>query len=139
MNLSTSSLPGDCGSCETDKRIAMELRKQNRYKLNAPVHFMWAPHDGEPQGGQGITRDINTFGVYVMTDALPSVGARVQMEIALPALRDAGSGMQLTCEGVVLRCDYDDATKRGFAASAQFYPETTDMVLSQLKIPGQPI
>ena len=117
----------------------MELRKQKRYKLSAPVLFMSALHDGEPQSGRGITRDINTFGVYVITDALPPVGARVQMEIALPKLTDTGSGMQLTCEGVVLRCESDDATKRGFAASAQFYPETADVVLSQLKVSGKPI
>jgi hypothetical protein len=128
----------DCRSSETDKRIAMELRKHKRYKVNAPVNFMWATHGGEPQSGQGITRDINTFGVYVVTDALPSVGARVQMEITLPAFRDTGPGMQLTCEGVVLRCDGDGTPKRGFAASAQCYPETADIVLSQLKVPWQP-
>ena len=95
---------------------------------------MWALHDGEPQCGRGITRDISTFGVFVITDALPPVGARVQMEIALPKLTDTGSGMQLTCEGVVLRCESDDATMRGFAAAAQFYPETADMVLTQLNV-----
>src|SRR5450631_4912638 len=110
----------------------MDLRKQKRYNVSAPVLFMWALHDGEPHGGRGITRDINTFGVYVITDALPPVGARVQMTIALPKLTDTGAGMQLTCEGVVLRSESDDVTKHGFAASAQFYPETTDLVLSQV-------
>jgi hypothetical protein len=117
----------------------MELRKQKRYNVCAPVLFMWALHDGEPQGGRGITRDINTFGVYVITDASPPIGARVQMTIALPKLTDNGTGMQLTCEGVVLRCESDDVARRGFAASAQFYPETTELVLSQLKVSGKPM
>ena len=100
--------------------------------------FMWALHDGEPQSGRGITRDISTLGVYVVTGALPPVGARVQMEIALPKLTETGSGMQLTCEGVVLRCESGDPTKRGFAAAAQFYPETADVVLSQLNVSWKP-
>jgi len=120
----------------------IELRKAKRYPLSAPVHFMWACQDGKPQSGHGTTCDINTLGVYVLTDILPPVGALVQMEIVLPKLADTGPGMHLTGEGVVLRRE-SDATKRvgakarGFAASMQFYPKTTDSVLSHLKSSGQ--
>ena len=110
----------------------IELRKARRYTVSAPTLFMWAPQDGKPQSGSGVTRDITAFGVYVVTDALPPVGARVQIEIALPKLTEKSSGMQLHGEGVVLRSDSGVATERGFAASAQFYPETSDVVLSQL-------
>lgn len=120
-------------------QIPIELRKAKRYRLSAPALFMWAPQDGKPHSGQGVIRDINTFGVYVKTDALPPVGARVQMEIALPKLAESGSGMHLHGEGVVLRCDFGESKKSGFAASAQFYPETTDAVLSQLRRTGQPV
>ncbi len=121
---------------------ATELRKAKRYQLSAPAFFMWAPQDGEPQSGQGVTRDINTFGVYVLTDAVPPVGARVQMEIVLPKLADTGSGMHLHGEGVVLRAEPHSAKGvgtigRGFAASLQFYPASTESVLSQLKTSGQ--
>ena len=68
-----------------------------------------------------------------MTDALPPVGARVQLEIILPKLVDTGSGMHLHGEGVVLRSERGDAANCGFAASAQFYPKSADIVLSQLK------
>lgn len=115
----------------------MELRRQKRYKLTAPTLFMWAFRDGEPQSGRGIVRDINTLGVYVLTEAVPPVGARVQMEIALPKLTATGTGMQLTCEGVVLRSESEDATTRGFAASAQFYPETADVMLAQWNASGK--
>jgi hypothetical protein len=114
-------------------RRGIELRKATRYKVGAPALFMWAPQDGKPQSGQGVTRDITTMGVYVMTDALPPVGARVQLDIVLPKLTDTGSGMHLHGEGVVLRSERGDSTKSGFAATAQFYPETADMVISQLK------
>ncbi len=118
-------------------RKAIELRKAIRYRLSAPASFMWAPQDGRPNNGRGVTRDINTSGVFVETDTLPPVGARVQMEIVLPKLADSSPGMHLQGEGIVLRCSYGDAAQRGFAASAQFYPETDDLVLSQFKFFGQ--
>lgn len=117
---------------------ALELRRAKRYQLNAPAVFLWARQDGKPQSGQGVTRDINTSGVYVVTDASPPVGARVQMEIVLPKLADAGPGMHLTGEGVVLRCELDStkgaaSVGRGFAASVQFYPDATESVLQHFK------
>jgi hypothetical protein len=119
---------------------AMELRKANRYQLCGPVLFMWAHQDGKPQNGKGLTRDISPFGVYVITNRLPQVGARVQMEILLPTLTEKGSGMQLTGEGMVLRCEHSDSgdsPNAGFAASVQFYPETSGVVLSRLKGSGK--
>lgn len=100
--------------------------------------FAWAPHDGQPQSAQGVTRDINASGVYVQADAVPPVGALVQLDVSLPSLVDAGSGMHLYGEGVVLRGEPNGAndagaTESGFAASVQFYPEPSDVVLSQLK------
>ena len=84
---------------ESDDHVhsIVELRKSNRYALRVPVLFEWAPQNGEPQSGRGVTRDINTFGVYIMTDALPPVGALVQMDILLPKLEAPGFGMSLAC------------------------------------------
>ena len=120
----------------------IELRRANRYQLSAPAFFLWARQDGKPQGGQGVTRDINTFGVYVLTDGLPPVGAPVQIEILLPKLADTGPGMRLTGEGVVLRVQArgakdDDTTECGFAASAQFYLESFESALLPVKISEQ--
>jgi hypothetical protein len=120
------------------KRTTIEPRKAKRYPLSAPVRFMWAPREGKPQTGQGVTRDINIAGVYIQTNALPQVGSRIQMEIALPKLGDTGPGMQLAGEGVVLRSEPCSATgvaapPGGFAASIQFYPETTASALSQME------
>jgi hypothetical protein len=119
----------------------IELRKSRRYQLKTPVFFEWAPQDGKPQSGEGVTRDINTFGVYVVTEASPPAGALVQMEVILPKLADSGSGMHLHGEGVVLRSDVhrtNDAglSERGFAASVQFYPEAAASALSQMEITG---
>jgi len=124
-----------CERSESDNPMhrAIELRKTKRYPVSAPALFMWAPANGKPHSAQGVTRDINTFGVYVKTSAVPPLGALVQMEIVLPKLGGDSPGMRLQGEGIVLRCDFGDAAKCGFAASAQFYPETAESVLSQIK------
>lgn len=117
---------------------SIELRKAKRYRLNAPALFLWAPHEGKPQSGQGVTRDINASGVYILADVLPPVGALVQLDILLPKLVDPGFGMSLAGEGVVLRVEPQgpkgaNASEAGFAASVQFYPEETASVLSRLE------
>lgn len=106
---------------------AIELRRAKRYQLSAPTFFLWAPQHKKPESGHGVTRDINTFGVYVLTDSLPPVGALLQMEILLPKLMATGFGMLLHGEGIVLRTDSHStegigALGRGFAASVQFCP-----------------
>jgi hypothetical protein len=123
-----------CSEIRIHMHSAIEQRKAIRYQLRSPVLFMWAPQNGKPRSGRGVTRDINTFGVYVETDAIPPVGARVQMEIVLPKVAESSNRMQLHGEGVVLRCDRGRAHQCGFAASAQVHPETADVVLSQLKV-----
>jgi len=110
-----------------------ELRRTKRYPVSALTRFMWTSAHGKTQSAQGVTCDINTFGVYVETNAVPPLGALVQMEIVLPKLRDNSPGMRLQGEGIVLRCEFGKAAKGGFAASAQLYPETAQAVLLQIK------
>lgn len=107
--------------------------------MNAPVQFTWVGHDGEPKTGRGVTRDVTTFGAYIVADALPSVGALMQLEIALPKVAQSPSGMCLHGEGVVLRTESSASVPRtgaghgGFAATMQFYPESTDSVASHFE------
>ena len=115
----------------------IELRKAKRYQLSAPARFEWALHEGEPQSGKGVTRDINPSGVYVLADDLPPVGALVQLEIRLPKLDAPGFGMSLAGEGVVLRVEPPgsrgaDISQGGFAASVQFYPDAPASAFSDL-------
>ncbi len=130
-----------CGWIESDDLMhdSLDLRKANRYRLSAPVHFLWASHEKEPQRAKGLTRDINASGVYVVTDELPPVGALVQLDILLPKLTEPGVGMSLAGEGVVVRVEPrgsrgSENPRGGFAASVQFYPEETASALSRLEI-----
>ena len=113
---------------------AIELRNSNRYRFNAPVIFRWALQDWPTGSSIGVTRDISTSGVYVVTTALPPVGAKVQMEILLPRLVQAGQGIHLTGEGVVLRsepCGSKSKSEGGFAAAVHFFPEPSEWSLQQ--------
>ena len=87
-------------------------------------------------------RDINTFGVYVLTDSLPPVGARVQMEIMLPTLTDTGSGMHLQGEGVVLRREPRWFSRRGLQTEldlplqCSFIPRQRQRCFRIWRLPG---
>ena len=105
------------------------------------MFFFWAPQTGPPQSGEGMTRDVNITGVYVRAEETLPVGALVQMDIMLPNMAPSGPGMHLTGEGVVLRVDPCRAKAHGtngggFAASVQFYPEPSELILSHFKDPG---
>ncbi len=113
-----------------------ELRKAKCYRFSAPSLLVWARQDGKPQRGQGVTRDLSTFGVYIPKIALPQVGAHVQIDIAHTEMVDSSNRLQLHGESVVLRSEPHDVSEGGLAASARFYPETTALVSSRLELPG---
>jgi hypothetical protein len=120
----------------------IELRKASRYRLNAPICFLWALPNGQVKSGQGVTRDINTSGVYVQANSSPPVGSLVQMDILLPRLANDGLGMHLMGEGIVVRIEPRNAkdeslVQGGFAASVQFYPEASELVLTHIKTSGR--
>jgi hypothetical protein len=99
----------------------MERRKSTRYRVIAPVLFSWDPKNRPPQSGKGVTRDISTSGVYVLTAANPPVGSRVQMEILVPKLRSTDVGIHLCGEGIVVRVESGGITREdGFVAKVHF-------------------
>ena len=120
----------------------IELRKASRYRLNAPICFLWAPQNGPLKSGQGVTRDINTSTVFVQASSSPPVGSLVQVDILLPKLASDGMGMHLMGEGIVVRIEPRSTNEEslvlgGFAASVQFYPEASELVLTHIKTSGR--
>ncbi len=114
-------------SCKTD----LELRHSKRYQLAAPVNFWWLSPDGSIRASQGMTRDISSSGVLVVTSDCPPSGTRIQMTVLLPRRDGSGHGMELHGEGTVIRLE-ESANPRQqkrrseFAASVHFYPEIPD-------------
>ena len=118
--------------CTRDKimqRICqiVELRSANRYRLNAPAVYWWPGVDDLPERGGGFTQDISSSGVFVLTTALPPVGARLEIDILLPGVGDGSPGIRLTGHGIVLRLQHGPTGPVAFAASVQFYQEDPDL------------
>ena len=120
----------------------IERRRNNRRQISAPVFFFWKPQNGPPQSSDGMTRDVNSNGVYVNARETPPVGELVQMDILLPNPVRGVSEMHLTGEGLVLRVVPDsgssvDDSGCGFAVSMRFHPQLSEWVLSYLKDSGE--
>src|SRR5664279_1052431 len=118
--------------CNRDRIIQrsgqiVELRNANRYRLNVPAVFWWPGVDGFSEHGEGITTDISSSGVFVLTTALPPLGTRIELDVSLPGVGDGSPGIRLNGEGFVLRLQPGPTGPVGFAASVQFYPENPDL------------
>ena len=103
--------------------IAVELRKSRRYRLPAPVSFVWERPDGQLQEGKGTIRDISDRGVFIITDTVPPVGAHLDVDVHLPSLDVSSGAVQLHGEGVVVRVETGADEGRGFAARVVFQTE----------------
>jgi hypothetical protein len=107
----------------------VELRRARRYPLSAAVTFCWDPGDGILQEGHGITLDISSSGVFVITDLVPRAGGRLELEIFLSPAGRQSKFVRLHGEGKVVRTNMTGA-KSGFAAEVLFQPEGSDSSFS---------
>lgn len=103
--------------------VAVELRKSKRYRLPAPVSFLWERPDGLLQEGKATIRDISDRGVFVTGDLVPQRGAHLDLEVYLPSLDAGGSAVQLHGEGTVIRVYREEGIMKGFAATVAFQTE----------------
>jgi hypothetical protein len=103
--------------------VAVEIRKSKRYRLLAPVSFLWERPDGLLQEGKGTIRDISDRGVFITGDLVPQRGAHLDLEVYLPSLEAGGGAVQLHGEGTVIRVDRGEGITMGFAAAVAFQTE----------------
>jgi hypothetical protein len=102
--------------------IAVEPRKSRRYRLLAPVSFLWERPDGQLQEGKGTIRDISDRGVFVTGQVIPERGSHLDVDVYLPSLEVGGAAVRLHGEGTVIRVDREGVPK-GFAAAVTFQTE----------------
>ena len=102
--------------------VAVEPRKSKRYRLLAPVSFLWERPDGQLQEAKGTIRDISDRGVFITGDLVPQRGAHLDLEVYLPSLEVGGAAVKLHGEGTVIRVDREGVPK-GFAAAVAFQTE----------------
>jgi hypothetical protein len=103
--------------------IAVELRKSRRYRLPAPVSFVWERPDGQLQEGKGTIRDISDRGVFVTGEVVPERGAHLDVDVYLPSLEVGGAAVKLHGEGTVIRICRGEGIPKGFVAAVSFQTE----------------
>jgi hypothetical protein len=103
----------------------MEMRREIRYRLDAPALFSWESSQHERLQGEGITRDISVFGAFIVTPTCPPVDVPIQVEVVLPSLTGPMPVIRVSGEARVLRVDHSlkGEGENGFAlVSEDFSP-----------------
>jgi hypothetical protein len=95
----------------------MEMRKETRFRLDAPALFSWENAQREQVQGEGITRDISLLGAFIVTPLCPPVDVPVHVEVVLPSLTGLKPVIRVSGPARVLRVDHapEGRGEKGFA------------------------
>ncbi len=95
----------------------MEMRKEIRYRLDAPAVFSWENTHRRRLQGEGITRDISVQGAFILTATMPPPNCAIQVDLLLPSLTGMSATMRITGKARVIRVEHHsaDAWIHGFA------------------------
>lgn len=95
----------------------MEMRKEVRYRLDAPAVFSWEGARNRRLQGEGITRDISVQGAFILTATMPPPDCPVQVDLLLPSLTEDKGMMRITGKARVIRVEHpaSDTWIHGFA------------------------
>jgi hypothetical protein len=95
----------------------MEMRKEIRYRLDAPAVFSWEGMREARFQGEGITRDVSVQGAFILTTTMPPPDCAIQVDLLLPSLAGMSSMMRITGKARVIRVEHLDSNVwiRGFA------------------------
>jgi hypothetical protein len=95
----------------------MEMRKEIRYRLDAPAVFSWAGARHRRFQGEGITRDISVQGAFILTATMPPPDCPVQVDLLLPSLTGMKDIMRISGKARVIRVVHlaSDTWVHGFA------------------------
>ena len=83
----------------------MEMRREIRFRLDAPALFSWENVQQEQVLGEGFTRDISILGAFIVTPICPPVDVPVHVEVALPSLTGIKPIIRVSGPARVLRVD----------------------------------
>lgn len=90
---------------------SIEMRKEVRYRLEAPATFTWENVQGRSLHGEGVTRDISLFGAFILTPMFPPNLSFIQVELALPALAAYAPDIRIVGKARVMRIEHFDASQ----------------------------
>jgi len=95
-------------------------RKNNRYRLNAPVVFFWKDEGNAQHAGTGRTRDIGLGGAFVFTKICPPLEAPLHLEVVLPTVYIEVRPLKVEGDGQVIRVE-PGVPGGGFAAAIRHF------------------
>ena len=97
--------------------VPMELRRELRYRLDAPAFFSWESAEHKRLQAEGITRDISVFGAFIVSATCPPVDVPIQVEVVLPSLNGLKPVIRVSGAARVLRVEHRSkgAGENGFA------------------------
>ena len=95
----------------------MDMRKEIRYRLDAPAVFSWEGARHRRFQGEGITRDVSVQGAFILTATMPPPDCPIQVDLLLPSLTGLEAMMRITGKARVLRVEHrsSDTWIHGFA------------------------
>jgi hypothetical protein len=86
----------------------MDMRREIRYRLDAPALFSWESLQHRRVQAEGVTRDISVLGAFILASMCPPIDVPVQVEVVLPYLtgikpiiRVSGAARVLRVEGTL--------------------------------------
>jgi hypothetical protein len=86
-------------------REPMEMRKEIRYRLDAPAVFSWEGASHTRFRGEGITRDVSIQGAFILTATMPPPNCKIQLDLLLPSLAGMKTMTRVTGKARVLRLE----------------------------------
>lgn len=84
--------------------LGKDPRRSTRYPLALSVRFHTdRPVDG--MGGNGVTRNFSSRGMFIETNAPAEVGSQIKIVVEWPVLLEGEVPLQFIALGQVVRCD----------------------------------
>ena len=86
--------------------VSMDLRKEIRYRLEAPAIFTWENFQHKRLQGEGLTRDISLLGAFILSATCPPNQTSVQVEVTLPSVFGLEADIQIIGQARVVRVEH---------------------------------
>ena len=95
----------------------MDMRKEIRYRLEAPAVFTWENFEHKRLQGEGITRDISLLGAFILSATCPPSLTSIRVELALPCVVGIEADIRIIGEAQVVRVERSNGGngENGFA------------------------
>ena len=94
-----------------------DMRKELRYRLEAPAIFTWENFQGKSLQGEGLTRDVSLVGAFILTSTCPPNMSFIRVEVALPSLTGINADIRILGRARVVRIEHPSGGhgENGFA------------------------